>query len=469
MGLLTAYFSLMGVSDATYKRIDCNLSALSMDANNVQKLPAVFTLVDTYGATVGTFAAYLRLQIMNSEAVLDTISYNSLQSSLTYTLPADKYGIATGIRLTAYEDKEFTKEICHTSVSIVRENPTPFPRSEDWSADLTYKNGEYLMQDNIVYMWTNPIAGNSTVDPKTDIQQHPDTTSWKSYQEWPLLASQVFLAKWAKLGSSIFDGDYTFSQHGKDAGGNDTGDYRQFDPTKIGQSDCPFTPNLMIDWLLGKLIGLDMDIRGGKVGSLRIDGNTLSTEDTKTGILIKAGSGKDYTGKRLELGGDGSAVVNIEMRPVTDEHEQLKLANGIVITNYGSGNKCIHILANGDGSIAIESYGGCRMVQRRGEIWDVPGVLWSARMSTTGKSAYWGDGCKITNVEKIATGKYRFYHDLGHDEYSVQATAIWVNWEVATVLDHTDTYFTIGLFHKDQGFLDGMYYVTVIGRNKVRT
>ena len=121
MGLLTAYFSLMGVSDANYKRIDCNLSAISMDANNVQKLPAVFTLMDTYGATVGTFAAYLRLQIMNSEAVLDTISYSSLQSSLTYTVPANKYGIATGIKLTAYEDTAFTKEICHTSVSIVRE------------------------------------------------------------------------------------------------------------------------------------------------------------------------------------------------------------------------------------------------------------------------------------------------------------------------------------------------------------
>lgn len=420
MGLLTAYFSLMGVSDATYKRIECNLSALSMDANNVQKLPAVFTLMDTYGATVGTFAAYLRLQVMNREAVLDTISYSTLQSSLTYTLPADKYGIATGIRLTAYEDKEFTKEICHTSVSIVRENPTPFPRSEDWSADLTYKNGEYLMQDNIVYMWTNPIAGNSTVAPKTDIQQHPDTTSWKSYQEWPLLASQVFLAKWAKLGSSIFDGDYTFSQHGKDAGGNDTGDYRQFDPTKIGQSDCPFTPNLMIDWLLGKLTANDVFLKGvieavsGKIAGFEIDGNNLSNaEGRDCWISINY---KDGTKTRVAALGNnlpselGFSTSGYHEESGTDENRAMVLrAKG---SNFPRG----YYLRNSN--FAIDAYGGCLWDMDENDFLCIPGLLFVCEVTTTADKTVsiarqFGDGCG--HVESSYNiGLREYYFDLEH-------------------------------------------------------
>lgn len=252
MGLLTGVFSLIGIKDgedAVYKRIDCNLSAISMDSNNVQKEAAVFTLVDTVGIYNKPFLAYLRLLIMAKGVVLTTVESNVLRSELSYRLPVDNYGVATTVTVEAYEDASYSKKLCSLSVNIVRESPIPFPRSEAWTIDLKFQNGEYIMVDNVIYMWKNPVMGNSLVSPETDVLNNPETTSWIAYQNWPLLSTQILMANFAKLASAVFYGDYMFSQQGIDKRGIATTAYDDF-----GKET--FTPNFQVNFKTGEINAL---------------------------------------------------------------------------------------------------------------------------------------------------------------------------------------------------------------------
>ena len=84
--MLRGFFNLISVKDgedASYKRIDCNLSALSLTADNVQKEAAVFRLVDVNGASTSPFTACLQLHILAGSVVLHTISYTR-RSELEY-------------------------------------------------------------------------------------------------------------------------------------------------------------------------------------------------------------------------------------------------------------------------------------------------------------------------------------------------------------------------------------------------
>lgn len=298
MGLLTGGFSLIGIKDgedAVYKRIDCNLSAISMDSNNVQKEVAVFTLVDTVGISNKPFLAYLKLLIIAKGVVLATVESNVLRSELSYRLPVDNYGLATTVTVEAYEDVSYSKKLCSLSVNIVRENPVPFPRSEAWTIDLKFQNGEYIMVDNIIYMWKNPVIGNSLVSPEFDILNNPETTSWIAYQNWPLLSTQILMANFAKLGSAVFLGDYMFSQHGKDAAGNATADYRKFNPIRIGQDNTLFTPNLMLDLLKGEF----------RLG----DKFVASIKDGKLDIVMQGKLQTSATGERIVLDPDDKSII----------------------------------------------------------------------------------------------------------------------------------------------------------------
>lgn len=236
--MLTATFYLYGVVDgenAHYMQLSCSLPVVSVDENNVQADAAVFRLVEVNGSTQTVIPAWFRLKVMAGNAVIDTIDQTVVKDELSYMLPTDRYGNADKLVVEAYQDDHETEgsydeKLAELTVPVSRRNPIPFPRPEEWSAGLTFRNGEYLMVGNIVYMWRNPVAGNSSLTPEQDIEQNPQTTSWVAYQNWPLLATQVFLAQWAKLGSAVFSGDYMFSQQGIDNTGNIVYDYRNFTP-----------------------------------------------------------------------------------------------------------------------------------------------------------------------------------------------------------------------------------------------
>lgn len=201
--MLTGTFYLYGVVDgenAHYMQLTCSLPVVTVDENNVQGDAAVFRLMEIDGSIQTLVPAWFRLKIMAGNTILETIDQTVVKDELSYMLPTDRYGNADKLLVEAYRDDHETEgsydeKLAEQAVLISRRNPIPFPRSEEWSAGLTYRNGEYLMIDNIVYMWRNPVPGNSSLTPQQDIEQNPQQTSWVACQNWPLLATQVFLAQ----------------------------------------------------------------------------------------------------------------------------------------------------------------------------------------------------------------------------------------------------------------------------------
>lgn len=348
----------------------------------------------------------------------------------------------------------------------------PYPAGF-WNADIEYTATDdiapivYYEAGSTYYVMrkTATIIG---VNPMEDYRDNPTTSYWIPFEKYKAIFTEILMANFAKLASAVFYGDYMFSQHGKDADGDDTTNYGLFDPTKIGQSNCPFTPNLLLDLLLGKFMGLDVDIQGGKIGDLKIEGNQLSAANPSSGIRIGTGSaGETGFGRFLQLGGDYSALISMRL------DRQNPLVNGfrgINIESYGANNICLSLLANAGSKFAIDSAGPHHFYQRSGEVWDTPGVLWAGRISADGTiESSWGNGCTIdTPVYHGGAGLYAFNHDLNHMQYFVIVTAVHGNWSIGADTDKSTHQFTVRTFHKDQGYIDSPFELAVIGRNRYK-
>ena len=348
----------------------------------------------------------------------------------------------------------------------------PYPAGF-WNADIEYTATDdiapivYYEAGSTYYVMrrTATIIG---VNPMEDYRDNPTTSYWIPFEKYKAIFTEILMANFAKLASAVFYGDYMFSQHGKDADGDDTTNYGLFDPTKIGQSNCPFTPNLLLDLLLGKFMGLDVDIQGGKIGDLKIEGNQLSAANPSSGIRIGTGSaGETGFGRFLQLGGDYSALISMRL------DRQNPLVNGyrgINIESYGANNICLSLIANAGSKFAIDSAGPHHFYQRSGEVWDTPGVLWAGRISADGTiESSWGNGCTIdTPVYHGQAGLYAFNHDLNHLQYFVIVTAVHGNWSIGADTDKSTHQFTVRTFHKDQGYIDSPFELAVIGRNRYK-
>ena len=348
----------------------------------------------------------------------------------------------------------------------------PYPAGF-WNADIEYTATDdiapivYYEAGSTYYVMrrTATIIG---VNPMEDYRDNPTTSYWIPFEKYKAIFTEILMANFAKLASAVFYGDYMFSQHGKDADGDDTTNYGLFDPTKIGQSNCPFTPNLLLDLLLGKFMGLDVDIQGGKIGDLKIEGNQLSAANPSSGIRIGTGSaGETGFGRVLQLGGDYSALISMRL------DRQNPLVNGyrgINIESYGANNICLSLIANAGSKFAIDSAGPHHFYQRSGEVWDTPGVLWAGRISADGTiESSWGNGCTIdTPVYHGQAGLYAFNHDLNHMQYFVIVTAVHGNWSIGADTDKSTHQFTVRTFHKDQGYIDSPFELAVIGRNRYK-
>ena len=179
-------------------------------------------------------------------------------------------------------------------VPVIQENPQFFARSEtEWTADLRFKNGEYLLLDSVIYVWSYPITGNSVDDPKTDIEENRLTTKWTAYQEWPVLFTKGMIAKHGLFGSAVFNGQYMLSQFGVDSNGDPSNDYRDF-------GGIDFVPNIMLDFLTGKAFFQEADV----AGTIRING-VAGKMQIKYVELIDS----DAVYARHEFSDSGSSVV----------------------------------------------------------------------------------------------------------------------------------------------------------------
>ena len=313
--ILTGTFYLTAETERLW--INTNPETVSLDAYNVQAAPLDIRFWSGEGSNKTAMSAYLTLCVESaySEAVAEHYRYDSpgQVSSYSYTIPSDKYPTANRISIYAYEDAARKKEIDSKQVNIIVANPTPFPRSESWSAKLVFKNGEYLMGDNddddVLYMWTSRVPGNTTTDPKTWIQNNPNSGLWTPYPYSTLLAGRIILGKFGMIDSAVFQNGYMISQQGVDASGNPTEDYRKFGTNA-------FTPNLMLDFKRGNcdLVG---SIRRGMViyesnGSFDITPKNniyvIKNAQVQNQIVLVISSGAKSYGLEFSIINGGSGV-----------------------------------------------------------------------------------------------------------------------------------------------------------------
>lgn len=131
----------------------------------------------------------------------------------------------------------------------------PFPAGK-WDANTTYTATDDITpivyyEDGKTYYVMRKNGSVTGLNPVEDYSNPAGDPTWIPFENLKVVFTEILMANWAKLASAVFFGDYMFSQYGKDARGNDAVDYRGFDPAKLDQENCPFTPNLMLDFLKG--------------------------------------------------------------------------------------------------------------------------------------------------------------------------------------------------------------------------
>lgn len=267
--ILTGTFYLIAETERLW--IGVNPETVSLDANNVQAAPLQVRFWAGEGSNKVAMSAYLTFRVESVVGSSVTKLFEdkpvSKVSSYDYTIPSDQYATANRISIYVYEDAARTKEIDSKQVNIIAANPTPFPRSDDWNVENVYKNGEYLKEDNVLYMWTSRVSGNTEISPKEWIEAHQESGLWTPYPYDKLIAAEIALLNFALIGSAVFQDEYMISQQGVDASGNPTNDFRKFGTEE-------FTPNLLLNFLIGKTIFNDAEIRGKfstSLGGTRIE------------------------------------------------------------------------------------------------------------------------------------------------------------------------------------------------------
>lgn len=267
--ILTGTFYLIAETERLW--IGVNPETVSLDANNVQAAPLEVRFWAGEGSNKVAMSAYLTFRVESVVGSSVTKLFEdkpvSKVSSYDYTIPSDQYATANRISIYVYEDAARTKEIDSKQVNIIAANPTPFPRSDDWNVENVYKNGEYLKEDNVLYMWTSRVSGNTEISPKEWIEAHQESGLWTPYPYDKLIAAEIALLNFALIGSAVFQDEYMISQQGVDASGNPTNDFRKFGTEE-------FTPNLLLNFLIGKTIFNDAEIRGKfstSLGGTRIE------------------------------------------------------------------------------------------------------------------------------------------------------------------------------------------------------
>lgn len=177
-------------------RIKPNIAAIKMDPNNIQSVAASFDFVKAEGSVETPLSVYPRLRIYDKAgSVLLDNKITSASTGYSYTIPQNSYGTASSLNVTIYSDNAHTNQLATVTLNIVRETPRYAGIIGEWSDGLEFNNGNYILIDGIVYVWSNPIPGNSSIPPLNDIQNNPNTTSWVAYDYWPLIGTDFLLAR----------------------------------------------------------------------------------------------------------------------------------------------------------------------------------------------------------------------------------------------------------------------------------
>ena len=358
--MISGVLTLTAIADAEYTRLHLSTDTIVVDPYNVQTEPLKIKVEQVSGVDIMPVSVYLSVQALslNHEIAGAVIDFG-LCSDAEFVIPAkDKlYATVTAVRVDAYSDIEKKKLVESRTVNVTcNREAEPMYRGDKWTADMSFRNGDYLEHvvngNTSIYQWSSRVEGNTSKAPwDITLTTDPEYGYWLHITEKTLFAAKMLLAKGALIGSAVFDGNYTISQHGVDENGQPSTRYDLFgEQTAYGKDK--FAPNVMIDWLTGKFRGKDVDIGGkvvadrGKIGTWHITDGGIVSEDFKYPDL----SGNNVTGGRgnmLKSGGGllmcptlGGALQSSTGKLVAGiikAEADSKLVHGVYITAHGLG------------------------------------------------------------------------------------------------------------------------------------
>lgn len=218
----------------------------------------------------------------------------------------------------------------------------------------------------------------------------------------------------------------------------------------------------------------DKNIKWDTKGNVEIKGNITANSGLIAGFTISGNklvnTAADSSIEFTSMIGNASMTINSYSSLLSLRADSAR--TGIYLQTYAAGAKGIYIIANAGSTYAIESYGPVQFGQRAGERWCVPGVLYVgckySAGNSTGFSKIWGEGCNVTSCTHLGNSRYKFYHNLGHTNYTVFAQ-IWQDqgyYGFFRLVERAASYFVLQNLGSS-GKPDGAAFDFVIfGRNK---
>lgn len=218
----------------------------------------------------------------------------------------------------------------------------------------------------------------------------------------------------------------------------------------------------------------DKNIKWDTKGNVEIKGNITANSGLIAGFTISGNklvnTAADSSIEFTSMMGNASMTINSYSSLLSLRADSAR--TGIYLQTYAAGAKGIYIIANAGSTYAIESYGPMQLGQRAGERWCVPGVLYVgckySAGNSTGFSKIWGEGCNVTSCTHLGNSRYKFYHNLGHTNYTVFAQ-IWQDqgyYGFFRLVERATSYFVLQNLGSS-GKPDGAAFDFVIfGRNK---
>ena len=349
------------------------------------------------------------------------------------------------------------------------------PRGE-WKPNTEYYHNDAFI-DTVIYNGNNKLCKITHTSTSTF-----DSTKWEDFNEFVNVATNVLLAQNATIDvlgtSGIFVGNLEKTQGWMITEGAIKHNQTGFELTAEGgintaNGKLVLTSNsTVIRTNTGKDIALFKEVDGVPM----IDAKNINTENLVVTSGAKIGEW-NVTSTGLAIEGQSNANINLNINGGKflriNSLEALMYirndaGNGLRVMTYGGGD-ALTLLSNGKGSnygYAINSSGNHMFFQRDGDIWNAPGVLWAAYISSGGYvQRSWGNGCTPGSIYRGSNGDYVINHNLGND-YFPFAIAVHGNWTIASLSSVVSGSFHVRTFHKDQGYIDSDFFVAIVGRNR---
>lgn len=218
----------------------------------------------------------------------------------------------------------------------------------------------------------------------------------------------------------------------------------------------------------------DKNIKWDTKGNVEVKGNITANSGLIAGFTIKGNklinTAADSSIEFSSMMGSASMTINSYSSLLSLRADSAR--TGISIQTYATGAVGLSIIANAGSNYAIEAYGPIQFGQRAGERWCAPGVLYIGCKYNSGNdpsfSKIWGEGCNVTSSYHQGNAQYKFYHNLGHTNYTVFAQGCQSNgyYGFFKIVERASSYFVIQNIGSKGGPDGSPFDFVVYGRNK---